>query len=60
MRTEPFLNFGTTAWCHIMAQTITWHKTEDRISIVTRLPSVKFVHFHLPNMGVQVTTDRNN
>ena len=23
-----------TAWRHIMEQTLTWHKTEDRISIV--------------------------
>ena len=32
-----------------VAQTLTWHKTEDRMSIVIRLPLAKFVHFRPPN-----------
>ena len=44
-----------TAWHHIMAQTSSWHKTEERIFIVIRLPSVKLVHFLIPNKEVNVT-----
>ena len=41
-----------TAWCHIMAQTSKWHKTEVGIFIII----LKLVHFHIPNKEVEVTT----
>ena len=40
-----------------MAKTITWHKMEDRISIVIGLPSVNFAHFRRSNKGVKVRTE---
>ena len=43
-----------TAWCHIMAQTSSWHKTEEKIFIVIRLPPVKLMHFHTANKEVDV------
>ena len=49
-----------TAWRHIMAQTSSWHKTEEKIFIVIRLPSVKLVYFRIANKEVDVTIPIQN
>ena len=37
-----------------MAHTLTWHETEDRISIVIRLLLLKFMRFCLSVKGVKL------
>ena len=47
----------TTAWHHIMAQSLNWHKTKVKILSNTCILSPTLAHFCLTNKEVEVSTE---